>query len=415
MEQEKKQQIALMRYSAIAPLITGTADDYSSASAFFREVAARGIKAPDGTVKHYAPITIERWYQDYRKSGFDALIPAGRSDCGVSRKIDPDLKEQITYLKHNYPRISASAIYKQLQDNGSIRSGQLSESTVCRFINQLSLQEKLTNNQDLRRYERPHINEVWCGDSSYGPCLKTSDGKKRRFYVIALIDDASRFVLGADVFFNDNFINLMSVIKSAVSKYGRPKVFNFDNGRSYKNKQMELLAARIGSVINYCHPYTPIQKAKIERWFRTLKDQWMATLDMRDFRSLDELRGSLHAYINAYNQRAHSSLNGMSPRERFFSEPELIRRLTDEQIEQSFLLEIERSVSADSVIVIDKVEYEVDYRFARQHITLRYTPDMKEIFVIEADGSLTPIHLLNKQENSIIKRDKVRLAGGEDL
>ncbi len=414
MEQEQKQQIALMRYSAIAPLIIGARDDIPSLSAFFRDASARGIKSPDGTIRHYSPATLEKWYLSYRKNGFDALIPSGRSDCGVSRKIDDDLREQITYLKHNYPRISASAIFRQLQDNGSIHSGQLSESTVCRFINQLSLQEKLTSNQDMRRYERPHINEVWCGDSSTGPYLKTPDGKKHRIYVIALIDDASRFILAADVFFNDTFVNLMSVMKSAVSKYGKPKVFNFDNGSAYKNTQMELLAARIGSVINYCRPYTPTQKAKIERWFRTLKDQWMASLDMRDFHSLDELRGSLLSYVNTYNQHPHSSLKGISPQERFFQEPELICRLSDELIENSFLLEIERRVSADSVIVIDQVEYEVDYRFAKQRITLRYTPDMENIYLVEADGSLSPVRLLNKQENALVKRDKVRLTGGED-
>ena len=70
----------------------------------------------------------------------------------------------------------------------------------------------------------------------------------------------------------------------------------------------------------------------------------------------------------------------------------------------------ERRVSADSVIVIDQVEYEVDYRFAKQRITLRYTPDMKDIFIVEADGSLTPIRLLNKHDNASVKRDKVRLA-----
>ena len=414
MEQEKKQAVALMRYSAIAPIITGTQEDYESLSAYFRTASAKGIKAPDGSLRHYSPGTLEKWYLAYKKSGFDALIPSGRSDCGVSRKIDDDLREHIVYLKHHYPRMSAAAIYKQLRDSGSIRSGQLSESTVCRFINQLTLQERLTNNQDLRRYERPHINEVWCGDSSSGPYLKTADGKKHRVYVIALIDDASRFILGADVFFNDTFINLMSVMKSAVSKYGKPKVFNFDNGSAYKNRQMELLAARIGSVINYCRPYTPTQKAKIERWFRTLKDQWMASLDIRDFHTLEELRGSLLTYIRTYNQTPHSSLKGLSPQERFFKEPELISRLSDELIENSFLLEIERRVSADSVIVIDQVEYEVDYRFSKQRITLRYTPDMKDIFIVEADGSLTPIRLLNKQENSMVKRDKVRLTGGED-
>lgn len=414
MDQEKKQAVALMRYSAIAPLITGTSDDFSSLNAYFRTTAAKGIKAPDGTLRHYSPGTLEKWYLAYKKHGFDALVPSGRSDCGVSRKMDDDLQEQIRYLKHHYPRMSASAIFRQLQENGSIRSGQLSESTVCRFINQMILQERLTSNQDMRRYERPHINEVWCGDSSVGPYLKTEDGRKHRVYVIALIDDASRFILAADVFFHDTFVNLMSVMKSAVAKYGKPKVFNFDNGAAYKNRQMELLAARIGSVISYCRPYTPTQKAKIERWFRTLKDQWMASLDMRDFHSLEELRGSLLTYIHSYNQSPHTSLKGLSPQERFFQEPELIHRLSDEQIEQSFLLEIERRVSADSVVVIDQTEYEVDYRFARRRITLRYTPDMNDIFVVETDGTLTPIRLLNKQENASVKRDKVRLTGGED-
>ena len=414
MDQNRKQAVALMRYSAIAPLITDTADDCASLSDFFRTASAKGIKAPDGSIRHYSPGTLEKWYLAYKHSGFDALLPSGRSDCGMSRKIDDDLKEQIIYLKHHYPRMSASAIFRQLQDNGSIRSGQLSESTVCRFINQLSLQERLTSNQDMRRYERPHINEVWCGDSSVGPYLKTPDGKKHRVWIIALIDDASRFVLAVDVFFNDNFVNLMSVLRSAVSRYGKPKVLNFDNGASYRNRQMELLAARIGSAISYCEPYRPMQKAKIERWFRTLKDNWMASLDMRDFHSLDELRGSLLTYVNAYNQKAHSSLKGISPQERFFQEPELIKRLPDDLIASSFLLEVERRVSADSVIVIDQVEYEVDYRFAKQRITLRYTPDMNEIFVVEQDGSLTPIRILNKHENASVKRDKVKLTGGDN-
>ena len=295
MDQEKKQAIALMRYSAIAPLITGLSDDYDSLTAFFNAASVKGVIHPDGTLKHYAPGTIEKWYRNYKDDGFDALIPTGRGDLGKPRKLDHELQEQIRYLKSNYPRMSAAAIYRQLQENGSIKSGDVSESTVNRYINLLALELKTTTNQDMRRYERPHINEVWCGDSSVGPYLKTPDGKKHKVYIIALIDDASRFIVGIDIFFNDNFVNLMSVIKSAVAKYGRPQMFNFDNGSSYKNKQMELLAARIGSVIHYDQPYTPTQKAKIERWFRTMKDQWMSSLDIRDFHSLDELRGNLLA------------------------------------------------------------------------------------------------------------------------
>ena len=73
--------------------------------------------------------------------------------------------------------MSASAIFRQLRDNGSIKSGEISESTINRYVNQLAVQLKTTTNPDMRRYERPHINEVWCGDSSVGPYLKTVDGK----------------------------------------------------------------------------------------------------------------------------------------------------------------------------------------------------------------------------------------------
>lgn len=414
MNQEKMQSIALMRYSAIAPLISGTQEDFITLDAFYRDASTKGVTAPDGTVRHYAPTTIEKWYRNYQKNGFDALLPTSRVDHGKPRKLDPDLQEQIRYLKQNYPRMSAAAIFRQLKSNGSIINNQVSESTINRYIGYLALELKTTTNHDMRRYERPHINEVWCGDSSVGPYLKTSDGKKHKVFIIALIDDASRFIVGIDVFFNDNFINLMSVMKSAIAKYGLPKMFNFDNGSSYKNKQMELLAARIGSVIHYDQPYTPTQKAKIERWFRTMKDQWLASLDIRDFHTLEELRGNLMAYVNHYNQSPHSSLKGKSPQDRFFSEPEKIRRLSDEQLEQSFLLEIERRVSVDNVIVIDHVEYEVDYRFAKQRIRLRYSPDLKDIFIVESDGLLTPIRLLNKQDNAFVKREKIQLCRGEE-
>jgi len=414
MDQEKKNAIALMRYSVIAPLITGLSDDYDSMTAFFNAASAKGIMHPDGTVKHYAPGTIEKWYRNYKEGGFDTLLPTGRADLGKPRKLDEELQEQIRHIKTNYPRMTASAIFRQLHDNGSIKLGDVSEATVNRYVNLLAIQQKTTNNPDMRRYERPHINEVWCGDTSVGPYLKTSDGKKHKVYIIALIDDASRFIAGIDIFFNDNFINLMSVMKSAVAKYGRPQMLNFDNGSSFKNKQMELLAARIGSVIHYDQPYTPTQKAKIERWFRTLKIQWMSALDIRDFHSLDELRGNLLAYVQKYNQTVHSSLNGMTPQDRFFSESTRIRRLSDEDIEKSFLLEIDRRVSSDSVISIDQIEYEVDCRFAKQRIKLRYSPDFKDIFVVETDGSLTPIRLLNKTENAFVKREKIHFCKGEE-
>lgn len=413
MNEEQKQSIALMRYGAIAPLIAGLDVNSSSNTEYFREKSASGIPGPDGKLRYYSPDTIERWYLNYRKFGFDALIPAGRSDAGKSRKLSDDAVESIRYMKENYPRMSAADIYRQLLVTGTIAYGEVSESTITRFVAQLKEELKQTPNRDMRRYERAHINEVWCGDSSVGPRL-TEGGKTRKVYIIAFIDDCSRFITGVDIFYNDNFVNLMSVMKSAVGKFGKPRVLNFDNGKPYRNTQMELLAARIGTTLSYCPPYTPTGKSKIERWFRTMKDQWMAKLDMRDYHSLDELRGSLYAYVQNYNQTVHSSLKGKSPLDRFFSEPEHIHRLKQEQLDKDFLLEVERRVSADSVVIIDHVEYEVNYRYAKQKIRLRYSPDMKDIYVVENDGTLTSIKLLNKQENANIKREKVRLCRGEE-
>ena len=50
------------------------------------------------------------------------------------------------------------------------------------------------------------------------------------------------------------------------------------------------------------------EKAKIERWFKTMKEQWMSGLHMNDYKSLDELRESLMQYVQRYNQTDHSQV-----------------------------------------------------------------------------------------------------------
>lgn len=412
MKDEKRQDIALFRYGILAPLISGTLEENMSNKEFYSRAAKKVYTNPDGTEVTISETTLKRWYNKYRKDGFEGLIPQMRIDSGCSRKLDEDMMEQIKYLKKEYPRLPATLIHQKLFENGTIRKGEISLSTITRYINQLKLENKYSTNKEMRRYERAHINEVWYADSSTGLYL-TVKGKKKKLWIIAAIDDASRMVVGIDIFFNDNYVNVMSVFKSAVAKYGRPKIWSLDNGSPYKNKQMTLLAARLGIVLNYNPPYTPVGKAKIERWFSTLKLAWMSGLNMNDFSSLDEVRDSLLAYVQVYNKKIHSSLNGKSPMDRFFEDALLIKRVPEEQIEKCFLLEIERRVSADNVITINNIEYEVDYRYSKKRIILRYSPDLKTIFLVDPhSGELEPIKLLNKQDNAHIKRQKVSLTGG---
>ena len=101
----------------------------------------------------------------------------------------------------------------------------------------------------------------------------------------------------------------------------------------------------------------------------------------------------------------------MSPNDRFYNESKLIIEMSEEQIEKSFLLEIERKVSADGVVNIDSKEYEVDYRYQNQRITIRYSPDLSKVYVVDKfDNTLKEIKLLDKKANSSIKRIKVKLA-----
>lgn len=87
MEQDKRQAVALMRYSIIAPLITGMHEDYPSRNAFFRDASLKGVIAPDGSVRNYAPGTIEKWYLAYKQGGFDALLPTYKMSSKNVQKI----------------------------------------------------------------------------------------------------------------------------------------------------------------------------------------------------------------------------------------------------------------------------------------------------------------------------------------
>lgn len=412
MMQDMKQEIALFRYGILAPFITGTVEEGMSKKGFFKMASQRKYKYPDGKMVGVSMTTLARWHAAYAKGGLEGLVPKRRADCGKSRKLDDDAKSQIEYLRKEYPRIPATMIHQKLMDNGTLGHKELSLSTVTRYVSQLKTENGESANRDMRRYEREHINEAWYGDSSVAIYLNI-DGKKKRTYVMALIDDHSRYIVGVDIFFSDTYLNLMGVLKSAVSRAGIPKVLSFDNGAAYKNKQMELLAARIGTSLNYCTPYTPTSKAKIERWFKTMKTSWMSQLRPSDFPSLEELRTSLLAYVDTYNKKPHSSLDGDTPENRFFSDSRRIRRLSPERIDQAFLLEQERRVSADSVIILNDTEYEVHYRYARHKITLRYAPDLSTVYLVDpVSGELSPLRLLNKHENSQVKREKVSLTGG---
>ena len=397
---EKKQEIALFRYRVISPLINGNSN--LSQNKQILELSKQKYTKTDGSSAYISAETIERWYYAYKKLGFDGLLPRNRNDAGTIRKADDDVIQVINHYIQTYPRMTAKSIYDALIESGYIQALEISYSTIARYVGKIKKDKGIIITSELKRYEASHINDIWCCDTTYSFKIVDTDGSKKRMFIIAIIDDASRLIVGVDVFFNDNYINFSKVLKNAIRKYGKPKTLNLDNGGTYNNKQLELLGARLGINLHHCAPYSGWQKGKIERWFRTMKDHFMAEYDLVNLKTIEQFRQDLLDYVVKYNQTIHKSIN-MSPLSRFFDSDEEILKVDEDKLNKAFLLEIERSVSADSVIIINSIEYEVPYQYARQKITIRYSDDLENVYVVN-DNKLEEIKLLDKKANSKTKR-----------
>lgn len=402
MNNEIKDEIALFRYGIIADAVSGA---YTGSLKEFFKAKAGSYKFIDDTYRNVSAETIERWYYAYKKGKFEAIKPKGRNDCGRYRKLDDEALNVIKHYVENHPRLPATAIYEELIANGYITKDELSVSTVSRYITKIKSKSDVVNHAEIKRYEAEHINDIWCCDTTYSFKLNVGKDKKRMF-IVCIIDDASRLIVGTDIFFNDNYVNFMSVLKQAVKKYGKPKKLNLDNGAPYKNKQLDLLAARVGISLFHNKPYYGQGKAKIERWFRTMKDHFMARYPLTSKTTLEEFKTAYLEYVNDYNNDIHSSLNGKTPNERFFNCGEEVLYLENDVLEKGFLLEVKRKASVDCVVQLDNIEFEIPQKYSNKEVILRYANDYKTCYIVEADGTLTPITLLDKVSNSKIKRSK---------
>ena len=74
---DKKQSIALFRYSVIAPLETGTYDKGKSKNDFFRDAASKTYIDPEGKPKRISFHTIKKWHRYYKKDGFEGILFSG--------------------------------------------------------------------------------------------------------------------------------------------------------------------------------------------------------------------------------------------------------------------------------------------------------------------------------------------------
>jgi len=415
---QMKKQLGLFRFSLIAPVVNNC-HAFRSNEAYFRDAATKEYFLPNGKKVIFAAGTIKSWYVHYMIEGFNALLPKLRDDLGVSRSIDESKREEILALKKQFPYITGKLLYQKLVENGVINAKDVSNSSFYRFLKANEVRITHLNTHERKAYEMEFANDCWQVDTSHGLVISI-DGKKFQTYLIMIIDDASRQIVGQQFFLNDNALNVQFVLKQAVTTYGIPKKVFVDNGTPYKNLQFQLICANLGTILIHSKPYSPESKGKIERSFRTVKDNWINGVDWNEYKSLEKLNEDFAIYINeSYNNSVHTAI-GMTPRLRFKQDYSRLKFLNKDEINKIFLHSIKRTVYTDATIKLHAKLFEVPQKYIRQEINIRYSPDDLDLaYIFDQHGNLVEtICPVKKIDNSKVKRtiiDYSRIGGDNNV
>jgi hypothetical protein len=211
----------------------------------------------------------------------------------------------------------------------------------------------------------------------HGPAVTVDGGRKRKSYLIGLLDDATRVVPYAAFALSENTSAFLPVLQQAILRRGVPKRLYVDNGAAYRSNHLSLVCAKLGVTLIHARPYLPQGKGKQERWFRTVRMQLLPTLGEADLKSLDVLNRRLWAWIEGeYHRSPHKGLDGLTPLDRWMMAGHDVRLVGPESdLDEMFLFEQKRRVQRDRTISLYGIIYEVDASRGRDgHAALRSLP-----------------------------------------
>src|SRR5260370_12827710 len=87
-----------------------------------------------------------------------------------------------------------------------------------------------------------------------------------------------------------------------------------DNVKVYRSPQLARIAATLGILIVHTPPYQPEGRGKIERFFRSVREQFLASLDLKHVAGMENLNSRLDAWIEtAYHRSRHGGLYNCTP------------------------------------------------------------------------------------------------------
>jgi transposase InsO family protein len=375
---DHRQAVALFRYGLIADLAQlppGTKGLYAQIQA----KAERDYVIPGSTRTRVAPETIRDWLGHYRRGGFEALLPKPRVDRGRPRALPPQVVDVLLGIKEGNPALSVQLVIREARDHPEVPPElPLPPATVHRLLARHGLMNKSTDepfDADRRRFAFQRAGQMWMSDVMHGPTVLVG-GRKRKTYLIAFIDDATRVIPHGAFALAENTTTFLPVLKQALLKRGLPARLYVDNGSHFRSRQLSLVCARLGIALIHSRPYKPQGRGKIERWFKTVRAQLLTRLTAADVASLQALNRRLQQWVEGeYHQSPHRGLDGRTPPEQWALCGDEVRYLEPNlDLDDLFLFETQRKVQKDRTVSLHGVVYEVDAVLVGEKVTLRYDP-----------------------------------------
>jgi hypothetical protein len=138
----------------------------------------------------------------------------------------------------------------------------------------------------------------------------------RKTYLFAFLDDHSRLVPHAQFYLSESLNSYLHALEQALLKRGLPRKLYLDNGPAFRSNHLEHITASLGIALVHSSPYKPEGRGKIERFFRTVRGQFLSGFNGNTLHDLNE---AFDLWLtDIYHQRTHSS-TAQSPFARFTS------------------------------------------------------------------------------------------------
>ena len=364
-------ELPLWRFSLIAPLLHRAPN--VSLTEMARQLAAEAKHAPDGSLTSVAAETLLRWLRRYQQGGLEALANRPRADRGRCRALDEDTIARLFELADEHPDWTVKALHRQLQRD---RGRALPLKPVYRLLKGRPRAQPT----DARRHRPPGVPQVlWLADTMHGPAVYGPGRQKHKSFLLVVFDDASRAVMGSAFTRRDNITALMPVLRDAVLARGLPHRLLVDNGANYRSRVLRTACAQLGINLVYATAYRPTSKARLERFFLTVRLQMLTRLPA--FPTLQQVHTEWARFVAEYHDTPHSSLSQLTGAPitplayylRFL--PDDVRYPPQLDLADLFLVEITRRVNADATIRVTAAHWEVDPQLVGQRVLVRFNPD----------------------------------------